>query len=886
MIGQTISNYKILEKLGEGGMGVVYKAEDTKLDRIVALKFLPHHLTSSEAEQSRFLQEAKAAAALNHPNVCSVIDIQEANGPAFAGAPAGGQQFIVMEYVDGVTLRKKAPVAKLDEAIGYAIHIGEALQAAHAKGIVHRDVKSENVMVTTDGRVKVMDFGLAKLKGSLKMTKTSSTVGTLAYMAPEQIQGGDVDARSDIFSFGVVLFEMLTGKLPFRGEHDAAIMYSILNEEPESIQKAIPDISTEIDRIIRRALEKDPADRYQHIDDMVSELRRLQKQSGRIVRPESSRPRFTSSPGPNPSSKTMLWIGIGGVVVLAVVAALIFRSGPSQKMEQPSARKMLVVLPFENLGAPDQEYFADGITEEITSKLSGLSGLGVIARSSAMQYKKATKPIKQIGEELGVSFALQGTVRWETSEGATRVRVTPQLINIADGTQMWSQPSEAVFASAFRLQSEIAGQVANALDITLLQPEKHSLETVPTNNAEAYDSYLRGNEYLYRSTTEEDFHIAEQMFQRAVDLDPNFAKAFAKLGFLHSNFYWEYYDHTADRVRKSKATAEQALHIAPDLSDAHGAMGWYYYHCLRDFKKGRQEFQRGLNTDPNNMDLLLGIASVDRRQGNFTEAITYYEQIANIDPRSPSMIQDLAVTYLFARRFAEAEKTFDRVINLVPDVAEAYYSKAYLYLMWRGDIPSARRTLEDAIDRKAGRDDAIFLYYTIIVDVLDGKFSQALARLESSELRVFAQQEWYIPRELLLAEIHGYLKQPEKQRAQFNAARVILEKELRNKPDDPRVHSSLGICFAGLGREDDAIREGKRAIELIPLSVEALNTPVWMQNLALIYTMVGKGDAAIDALEELVKISSRISVPLIRLDPAWNPLRSNPRFQKLIAEKK
>ncbi|HCV42916.1 MAG TPA: hypothetical protein DGH68_05495, partial [Bacteroidetes bacterium] len=542
MIGQTISHYRIVEKLGEGGMGVVYKAEDTKLDRLVALKFLPHHLTSSEAEQSRFLQEAKSAAALNHPNVCSVIDIQEARG----------QQFIVMEYVDGVTLRKKAPVAKLDEAIGYAVQIGEALQAAHAKGIVHRDVKSENVMVTTDGRVKVMDFGLAKLKGSLKLTKTSSTVGTLAYMAPEQIQGDESDARSDIFSFGVVVFEMLTGKLPFRGEHDAAIMYSIVNEAPDSIEKHRQDTPADLNRIVHRALEKDPADRYQHVDDMVSELRLLQKQSGRIVRPESSAPRFASPPRPKPSSKTRLWVGIGGIVAIAVVAVLVFRNGPFQKTEQPSARKMLVVLPFENLGASEQEYFADGITEEITSKLSGLSGLGVIARSSAMQYKKTTKPIKQIGEELGVSFALQGTVRWETSGGATRVRITPQLINIVDGTQMWSQPSEAVFASAFKLQSDIAGQVASALDVTLLQPEKHSLETVPTNNAEAYDSYLRGNEYFYRGTAEEDFRMAEQMFQRAVDLDPTFAKAFAKLGFLHSNIYWEYYDHTEGRVQKSK----------------------------------------------------------------------------------------------------------------------------------------------------------------------------------------------------------------------------------------------------------------------------------------------------------------------------------------------
>src|ERR1051326_3520919 len=403
MIGQIISHYQILEKLGEGGMGVVYKAQDTRLDRFVALKFLPHHLTANETEKARFLQEAKAASALNHPNVCTIYGIEEHDG----------QQFIEMEFVDGVTLREKLPVEKLNDVLTYGIQIADALQEAHSKGIVHRDIKADNVMVNAKNQIKVMDFGLAKLKGTLKLTRTSSTVGTLAYMAPEQIQGGDVDARSDIFSFGAVLFEMITGHMPFRGEHEAAMMYSILNEEPESVQKYPQEISSEIDRIIRRALEKDPADRYQHVDDMVSELRRVQKQSTRVVRPDAANPvpaQGTPQREARPSKNTP-WLVAAGVLVLAAIAAFLFMGRPDRgsagKPDVQTGRKMLVVLPFENLGTPEQEYFADGITEEITSKLSGLSGLGVIARSSAMQYKKSTKPIKQIGEELGVAYILQ-----------------------------------------------------------------------------------------------------------------------------------------------------------------------------------------------------------------------------------------------------------------------------------------------------------------------------------------------------------------------------------------------------------------------------------------------------------------------------------------------
>ncbi len=285
MIGTTISHYKILEKLGEGGMGVVYKAEDTKLRRTVALKFLPRKLETHEPERARFLQEAQAASALNHPNVCTVYDIRE----------EGDQQFIVMEYVDGKTLREMVPIPKTDDAVSFAIQIGEALQEAHSHGIVHRDVKPENIMVNTKNQIRVMDFGLAKLKGSLKLTRTSSTVGTLAYMAPEHIQGAEVDARGDIFSLGIVLYEMLTGHLPFRGEHEAAMMYSIMSEDPESVLKHRPDLSSELDRIIHRALEKDPEDRYQSVADMVSELRKLLKHSTKVVRPTAFR---AAAPGP------------------------------------------------------------------------------------------------------------------------------------------------------------------------------------------------------------------------------------------------------------------------------------------------------------------------------------------------------------------------------------------------------------------------------------------------------------------------------------------------------------------------------------------------------------------------------------------------------------
>jgi serine/threonine protein kinase/tetratricopeptide (TPR) repeat protein len=888
MIGQTISHYKILEKLGEGGMGVVYKAQDTQLDRIVALKFLPQHLTADEAEQLRFLQEAKAASALNHPNVCWIHSIGEHEG----------QRFIDMEFVDGKTLRSRiAEGAKppdgqgfrIGEAIDCAIQIGDALREAHSKGIIHRDIKCENIMVNARNQIKVMDFGLAKLKGSLKLTRTSSTVGTLAYMAPEQLQGGEVDARSDIFSFGVVFYEMLTGRMPFRGEHEAAMMYSILNEQPAPLLILRPDIPAELDRIVQRSLEKDPEDRYQHVDDMVSELRRVQKQSTRVVRPQipQQTPDQPAAQTLKPTSRKKLWIGIAGGLVLAGIAAtLLYKTVLAPGSGSVSSRKMLVVLPFENLGSPEQEYFADGITEEITSKLSGLSGLGVIARSSAMQYKKTSKSVKQVGQELGVSYILQGTIRWEDAEGAKHVRVTPQLINVADGTQVWSEPFESVLSGAFKLQTEIAGNVARALDVALMQPERRSLEASPTTNPEAYDNYLRALSYYNRSYDERDLRIAEQLLTKAVQLDPNFASAYASLSVTHSDIYWEYYDHAEERIVKAKEAAEKSLRLDPALALAHVALGMYYYHGRLDYDNALKELDQALALQPNNVEALEGIGAVKRRQGKFEDAAMNFTKAVEIDPRAGSLNAELAVTYMFLRKFPESERYADKAIALTPDWSEPYVHKANTYLRWNGNVAKARAVLEEAATRKVGGQDGHFTYVSGAVDILDGRYQDSLDRLSRFESKALDVQEYFIPVDLLKAQIYGYMKRPKEERMAYESSRVMLDRLAKEHPDDSRIHSSLGIAYAGLGRKDDAIREGRLAVQQLPISREALRGIFRAGDLARIYVMTGEQDAALELLEQLLSVPSLFTASMLRLDPEWETLRGNPRFEKLIAEKK
>jgi serine/threonine protein kinase len=438
MIGQTISHYKILEKLGEGGMGVVYKAHDTKLDRLVALKFLPQQITVSEEDKARFLQEARAASAVMHPNVCVIYDIAEHDK----------QQFIVMEYVDGKTLRQIVPVEKTQMAIDYAIQIGEALQEAHSKGIVHRDIKTDNIMVNTKNQIKVMDFGLAKLKGSLKLTKTSSTVGTLAYMAPEQIQGGAVDARSDIFSFGVVLYEMLTGHMPFRGEHEAAMVYSIVNEEPTPIQKYLPDISSELVHILNRALEKDPENRYQFVHEMVIDLRRLRKETSRVSRIPATEAAQFSQPASKKRGRTVMWVGIGAAAVLATAIAgyFLFRSTVSEVEATGAASNTLAVMYFENIPDPeDKEHIGEMLTSLMITSLSQTRGLEVISRERLFDIQNelnqggskriAASLVSKIAQRSGAATMLTGTV----IQTQPQLAVTTQLVEVKSGKILGSQ---------------------------------------------------------------------------------------------------------------------------------------------------------------------------------------------------------------------------------------------------------------------------------------------------------------------------------------------------------------------------------------------------------------------------------------------------------------
>ncbi len=880
MIGQTISHYKILEKLGEGGMGIVYKAHDTKLDRMVALKFLPPYLSSDAAEKERFYHEARAASALLHANVAVIFEVNEFEG----------RSYLAMEYVEGQTLKsliatgEPVPIKKF---LDIAIQACEGIAAAHEKGIVHRDIKSDNIMITPKGQVKVMDFGLAKVKGATKLTKVGSTVGTAAYMSPEQAQGEEVDLRSDIFSFGVVLYELLTGKLPFRGEHQAALMYSLINEDPPPIARFNEQAGQEVERIVFKALAKDREDRYQHADDLLSDLRRERKQLEYARQGYATSRTLASVPvaeKPARKKKGLLLAAILGVVLVAAAVVVFWLKGtPSGNSFSGSSRKMLVVLPFDNLGAADEDYFADGLTEEVTGRLSGLSGLGVIARTSAMQYKKTTKTLQEIGRELGVQYVLQGTIRWGTTpDGGKRVRVNPALINVADGTQIWSQPYDAVFSDVFKLQSDISSQVASALGMTLLQPERAQLEAHLTENPEAYDYYLRGSTYYRRSYEAQDIRFALDMFQKAVDLDPNFALAYAKIAESHAEMYWFFYDHTPERLAKSKQAADEALQLNPQLGDAHIALGFYYYWGFLDYENALKEFAIAQRTQPNNSLILLAVGSVYRRQGKMDDAVAAMIKASELDPRSSEVSYNLSQTYFLQRRIADAEREINRGITLAPDVLDRYEYKTFIMLAGYGDIARAKSALNEASSISGFGSSRDIHIAQLQVAFAEHNYQAALAVLSSGYPDFIDNQFIYAPRSELEAQVYDFQNDRQGARRAYDSARVTIERKIAEQPDDARYHSALGIVYAGLGRPEDALREGKRGVELMPVSKEAWRGAYRLRELARIQMMVGRQDEAVTNLTKLLSMPSELTATWLRLDPTWLPLKANPQFQKLI----
>jgi TolB-like protein/Flp pilus assembly protein TadD len=570
---------------------------------------------------------------------------------------------------------------------------------------------------------------------------------------------------------------------------------------------------------------------------------------------------------------------MGGIAVVIAAVAIWKLVSHEEAQKQAEEIPRIVVLPFENLGSPDDEYFADGITEEITSRLAAVSGLQVISRSSSMYYKDRHLPVKQIGEELDVGYVLEGTIRWDRAgEGHGRVRITPQLIRVPDDSHLWSERYDRVLEDIFTVQSDIAKEVIAKLQATLLEPERRAVEVRPTENMEAYQAYLLGFQYSLTSEEERFFRLAVEMLERAVELDPEFAIAHAQLCEAHGALYHWRYDFSGERLNKARASIERALALQPGLPEGHRAFGYYYYWGYRDYERALEQFVIAAEGLPNDPDVLLGVFAVLRRQGRWDEALLAIESLVSVDPRGYLTASEAAQTYKTLREFAEAEREMRRAIAISPDLPDAYYQGARIYVRWDGATDRARRLLESA----PRLDSPSLLHEMLMLDLYDRKPETALARLEEASVETFSLQDWFVPRELLQCVCLSQLKDWERAETSCAVAANLLERETAASPHDYRLHCALGHAFALLGRKDEAVRAGEHAMELMPASKDALVNHNLTIELAKIYSRVGEIDKALDLVEELLSIPSDLSVGLLRLDPAWDPLRNNPRFQAIL----
>jgi eukaryotic-like serine/threonine-protein kinase len=885
--------YVLERKLGRGGMATVFLAQDLKHDRPVALKVLHPELAATLGPE-RFQREIRLAARLQHPHILTVLDSGE----------AAGQLWFTMPYVEGESLRdrlRRERQLPLEDALRITMEAARALDYAHTHGVVHRDIKPENILLTTDGSTLVADFGIARALGTgdgAQLTETGMAVGTPAYMSPEQAAGDrQVDARSDVYSLGCVLYEMLAAEPPFTGPTPQAILTRRFTETPRPLQAVRETVPPAVEQAVARALARAPADRFATAGQFAQSLQTAVTApvplSGTLAAPApgaAPRPMEAHPPAPGAHRRVpvaAVSLGLGFLIGLGVLFA--WRRS-HQEGEAGGGPKRIAVLPFENVGAADDEYFADGVSDAVRGKLAALNGLEVTARSSAIQYKKSGKPVQIVGRELGVDYVLTGTVRWaKGKDGSSRVEVSPELVEVEPGhtpRTRWQQPFVASITDVFQVQADIATRVAGALDVAMGDSARQELAARPTASVPAYDAYLRGRSYEQRARLNvepQSMVIARQMYEQAIAHDSAFGLAWA--GLAEAHLYLSQREPTnATHLADAKAAAERALALAPGSAEAHVAMGDYVEQANDDQAGAMAQYAAALKTQPNNAELLASIAVNQFWRGKADSALANMERANALDPRSPQRALGLGRAYEFSKRYPEAVAAYDRAITLAPDQYHAYFDKSRTLLSWRGDVAGARAVMQQA-ETRIGRLEFVKKMCVACFDwtgPLAADYEHVLDQLSLTDFSPGDSVNYYSAR-AARAYMHS---DAARNRLYSDSARVVTERLVRARPDEASFHYDLGYSYAGLGRLQDAVKEHARYQELRRAHADTLwlrtdGASDWAQMLLIL----GRPDAAVDSLGVVLADSTYpfVTRAALRVSPLWAPLMNHPKFKQLLA---
>jgi serine/threonine-protein kinase len=799
-----------------------------------------------------------------------------------------------MPFVEGESLRdrlRRERQLPVDDALQIAREAARALEYAHQHGVVHRDIKPENILLTRDGSTLVADFGIARaLGGDDGLTQTGFAIGTPAYMSLEQAAGDkSIDARTDTYSLAAVLYEMLAGEPPWTGATAQAVIAKRLSEPPPSLRATRPTVSPAVDDAIRKALAPIAADRFASVGEFGNALVRAERteRTERAERTERIAPTaVTAASAPTEPFRPLRPFR---PVAIALTAGLLIGGGllfawrrSTGNHELPGGTRVVAVLPFENLGDSSDAYFADGVSDEVRTKLGQVSGLEVIARGSSLEYRHTTKRATEIAHELGADYLLTGTVRWEKSGGASRVRVTPELVDARPGQaarSKWGQQFDASLTDVFQVQADIATKVADALGVALADSTQRQLTAKPTENLAAYDEFLKGEaaSQAMGFSDPASMRRASAFYERAVALDSNFAAAWARLSHTRTRLYANSVPDPA-LGEQARLAAEQARRLNPKEPLVYRAFGAYYGTVNPiDFDRAIAESKQGLRLAPDNVGLLGLLAANEASFGRWDSAATRLGRAALLDPRSVGIATNLADVLTKLRRYAAADSAADRALALAPSNVQSVWQKV-LVAVARGDLDSAR-----AVIRASSRQSdstALFSYIATYLDlfwVLDDGAQRQVLTLRPSAFDD-DRANWGIVR----TQLYHLRGDRARTAAYADSARIAFAEQSRAAPDDAQRHSLLGVALAYQGQKAEAVREGLRGMELLPISKDAANGPYMQLQLVRIYLLVGEPDKALDQLEPLLRTPYYLSPGWLRIDPTYDPLRNNPRFKKLV----